>query len=115
VCFCGSVFVNVGEDRFRDVLVTTSHAIVGRLVNLAEICGGHGKAPIKDSHEVLDALVEGRLLLHTSCRHEWRARVLAPQRNSGLGEGIGVGLRGVERHFSLWSLVCGQEETGCRT
>jgi hypothetical protein len=89
--------------------------VVGRLVNFAEVCGGLGKAPIEDSHEVLDALVESRLLLHTSCRHERRARVLAPQPDPGLKEGIAVGLCCVERHLSLWLLVCGEEEAGCRT
>jgi hypothetical protein len=60
------VLVDVREGRFGDVPVATSHAIVGRLINFAEVCGGLGKAPLEDSHEVLEALVESRLLLHTS-------------------------------------------------
>ncbi|KAH5175133.1 hypothetical protein HBI46_239340 [Parastagonospora nodorum] len=43
-----------------------SHAIVGRLVNSAEVCGGLSKALIYNSHQVFNALLEGRLLLHTS-------------------------------------------------
>jgi hypothetical protein len=66
VYLCGSVLVDVREGRFRDVPVATSHAIVRRLVNFAEVCGGLGKAPLEDSHEVLEALVASRLLLHTS-------------------------------------------------
>jgi hypothetical protein len=62
----GSMLVDVREGRFGDVPVATSHAIVGRLVSFAEVCGGLGKAPIEDSHEVLEALVESRLLLPTS-------------------------------------------------
>jgi hypothetical protein len=44
VCLCGSVLVDVGEGRFGDVSVATSHAIVGRFVNFAEVCSHLGKA-----------------------------------------------------------------------
>jgi hypothetical protein len=101
VYLCGLVLVNVREGRFRDDLVATSHAIVGRLVNFAEVCSGLGKALIKDSHEVLNALVKSRLPLHTPGRHEQRARVLAPQPDPGLEEGIAVGFCCVKRYLSL--------------
>ena len=41
--------------------------------------------------------------------------ILAPQPNPVLEEGIAVGHCCVERHLSLWLLVCGQEEVGCGT
>jgi hypothetical protein len=115
VYLCGLVLVDVGEGRFGDNLVATSYAIVGRLVSFAEVCGGLGKALIEDSHKVLNALVKSRLLLHTPCRHKRRARVLALQPDLGLEEGIAVGFCCVERYLSLWLLVYGQEEGGCRT
>ncbi|UPX19146.1 uncharacterized protein EKO05_0009418 [Ascochyta rabiei] len=64
---------------------------------------------------VLCIRLKNRLLLHTSCRYKRRARVLAPQPNPGLEEGIAMGLCPIKRHLSLWLLVCGQEEGGCRT
>jgi hypothetical protein len=95
------VLVNVREGRFRDNLVATSYAIVGRLVSFTEVCSGLNKTLIKDSHKVLNALVKSRLLLHTPYRHEQRARVLAPQPDLGLEEGIAVGFCCVKRYLSL--------------
>jgi hypothetical protein len=47
VCFCGSVLVDIGEGRFGDVSVATSHAIVGRFVSFAEVCSRLGKADLR--------------------------------------------------------------------
>jgi hypothetical protein len=46
LCLYGSVLVDVREGRFENVPMATFHAIVGRFVNFAEVCGGLGKAPI---------------------------------------------------------------------
>jgi hypothetical protein len=98
---CGLVLVNVREGRFRDNLVATSYAIVGRLVNFAKVYSGLSKALIKDSHKVLNALIKSRLLLYTPSRNEQRARVLALQPDPGLEEDIAVGFCCVKRYLSL--------------